>query len=771
MATLETDPDEGSTEAPALDIKGLAQDGIYFVSLAGVEASATDADAAGLGILAAISDALQLDMTQNADMLEQLARSLADHRLLLILDNFEQLQPQADLIVRLLQRIPGLTALVTSRTRLNVRGEHVLMLDGLPLPMADEFDDVAASPAGQLFIATAQSVADGFQIDEATAKAIARTCTLLQGMPLGIELAASWTAMLSCDEIAREIQSNLDFLESSMPDLPQRHRSLRAVFDQSWRLLTEDEQQTVQKLAIFRGGFTREAAASVVDARLPTLQMLVNKSLIRRVDPAGRPDAEHQSRYEMPEVLRQYAAERLVAGRQEMSTGQAHVAYFESFLKSLATELRSGDQHGALAQIASEIENLRFAQQWAMANIGNGHRKPTALSFLQACTSSLFDFYDIRGWFQEGASRFGAATDAVRQASQAGEFAQRMTLLWAALNARQAWFLFHLGDHAASERLLLQSLTTLQSLDTETDQAALPTVHSDEEIVFVLNYLGAVLRHRRRTEAAQQRLGQALDLATRNRDDYAASVALNTLGQVSFVIGDFDATQDLCSRALRLKRQIGDRRGLIYSLTYLGRVAQARDELETARAYFAEALDIAEELEDPRGVAMAQQNLGNVALAGRQFTGARIQYQAALETFRRIGSLIETSVVLTRLGEIAAGQQQMGLAVEYMLDALQTAVRVESPHALTTSLLGSAGLLAAMDKPEPARQILVVLERMDQPDRRQQLQMAALLEQLAAAQSESEEAEAGAVQIAAETTLVEVAEGTIDRIAHIHRHV
>ena len=144
-----------------------------------------------------------------------------------------------------------------------MRGEHVLVLDGLPLPQADEFNEVRASPAGQLFIATAQAVSDAFEIDEAAGKAIARTCNLLQGLPLGIELAASWTAMLSCDEIAREIQSNLDFLESSMPDLPQRHRSLRAVFDQSWRLLSEDEQQTVQKLAIFRGGFTREAAASV----------------------------------------------------------------------------------------------------------------------------------------------------------------------------------------------------------------------------------------------------------------------------------------------------------------------------------------------------------------------------------------------------------------------------------------------------------------------------------------------------------------------------
>ena len=370
----------------SLDIRALARDGIYFVSLAGIEESAADADAAGLGIVAAIAEALQLDMTGNADMLAQVERSLADHQLLLILDNFEQLQSQANVLVQLLQHAPGVTALVTSRTRLNVRGEHVVVLDGLPLPERDRVEDVRASPAGQLFIATAQSVARGFEVDEATGKAIARTCSLLQGLPLGIELAASWTAMLSCEEIAREIQSNLDFLESSMPDLPDRHRSLRAVFNQSWRLLSEDEQQTVQRLSIFRGGFTREAAASVAGARLPTLQLLVNKSLIRRAEMA----TQQQSRFEMPEVLRQYAAEHLEADRQETSTARAFAAYFDAFLRSLAAELRSGDQHGALTQIAAEIENLRAAQQWAVSQVKHG--ESVARSFLQACTDSLFGF-------------------------------------------------------------------------------------------------------------------------------------------------------------------------------------------------------------------------------------------------------------------------------------------------------------------------------------------------------------------------------------------
>ena len=758
-SALETD----SSAELETDIRALARDGIYFVSLAGVEENAADAGAAGLGIVAAIVEALQLDMTGNADMLAQVERSLADHQLLLILDNFEQLQSQANVLVQLLQHAPGVTALVTSRMRLNVRGEYVVVLDGLPLPERDRVEDVSASPAGQLFIATAQSVARGFEVDEATGKAIARTCSLLQGLPLGIELAASWTAMLSCEEIAREIQSNLDFLESSMPDLPDRHRSLRAVFNQSWRLLSEDEQQTVQKLSIFRGGFTREAAEYVAGARLPILQLLVNKSLIRRAEMA----TEHQSRFEMPEVLRQYAVEHLEANQQEASTAQAFAAYFEIFLRSLSPELRSGDQHGALTQIAAEIENLRAAQQWAVSQAKNG--ESVAHSFLQACTDSLFGFYDVRGWFQEGASRFGDAVHAVQQAPSDGEPDHETVLLLAMLRARQAWFRFHLGEHDTSQQMLVQALATLEGLQAGVESGVLAQAGVDQEIVFVLNYLGAVLRHRGETDAAQQRLGQALAIATRNHDDYAASLALNTLGQVSFVIGDFDAAQDRCSRALRLKRKIGDRRGLIYSLTYLGRVAQARDELAAARTYFAEVLDIAEELGDPRGVALAQQNLGNVALADRQFTGARVQYQAALETFRRIGSLIETSVVLTRLSEIAAEQQQMALAIKTLQDALQTAIRVESLHALTTALLGSAGIFARLSKTQPAMQILAMLVQVDRLDRRQQLQIVALCEQLIA-DSQTTQVEPDVAEVGV-TALVEIAEETIDRLAHLRRQI
>ena len=546
--------------------------------------------------MAAIAEALQLDMTGNADMLEQLGRALADQRMTLILDNFEQLQNQANVLVQLLQQAPGITILVTSRTRLNVRGEQVLVLDGLPLPNDMEIENVRSVPAGQLFYAAAASATPGFEADGEASRAIARTCRLLQGLPLGIELAASWTGLLASEEIATEIQSNLDFLQSNMPDLPDRHRSLRAVFDQSWRLLTEDEKETLQRLAIFRGGFTREAAAQVAGADLLVLQTLSNKSLIRR----GEPGPEGQVRFEIPEVLREYADEHLKEGNERSETLQAHVRFYNFFLAAQAPELRSGEQGLALERIAVEIENLRLAHDWAVEQAKAGSAEAFAL--LQASHAHAFDFYDIRGWFQEGATRFAAAAEALDRLPLDGGIQPGQVILQIVLNARHAWFLFHLGKQEASERQLTDCLLRLDDVRNESmaNASGAPECRSEQgdrwtnRLHAQLSGGGASTPRESRGSAAAIGPGTGNRHADRRRIRRQPGAEYTRSGLVH-ARRVRQSPQPLLP-ALRLKRQIGDRRGMIYSLTYLGRVAQTGDELEAARTFFAEAMDIAEEL-------------------------------------------------------------------------------------------------------------------------------------------------------------------------------
>src|SRR5206468_591778 len=174
-----------------------------------------------------------------------------------------------------------LKIVVTSRQRLNMRGEQVIELVGLPFPAPGQpatLEEQAGYPAINMFVQSAQALQPDFALGVEAAPAVARICQLVEGLPLGIELAAAWIRVLSCDEIAQEIGRNLDFLSSALHDLPARQRSLRAVFDYSWNLLSAPEQQALRQLAVFRGSFTREAATAVVELKIENEQLRTGDS-------------------------------------------------------------------------------------------------------------------------------------------------------------------------------------------------------------------------------------------------------------------------------------------------------------------------------------------------------------------------------------------------------------------------------------------------------------------------------------------------------------
>ena len=268
--------------------------GLYFVPLTPL----TDAAA----IVPAIAEAIGFTFYEGAPPQQQLLDTLREKQLLLILDNFEHLLEGATLVDTLLQTAPGLKVLATSRERLNRQSEHLLRLAGMDFPDWETPEDAAAYSAVQLFLQSARRVQPDYTLSGLDLTPIARICRLVQGLPLGIVLAAAWLELLSAAEIAQEISHSLDFLETDMADVPERQRSIRAVFDYSWRLLNAEEQTRFPRLSVFRSGFSREAAQAVTGASLRTLLALVNKSLLHRT-PEGR--------FEIHELLRQYAAAQL----------------------------------------------------------------------------------------------------------------------------------------------------------------------------------------------------------------------------------------------------------------------------------------------------------------------------------------------------------------------------------------------------------------------------------------------------------------------------
>jgi predicted ATPase/class 3 adenylate cyclase len=326
---------------------------VYFVGLATI----TSLDDLVLSIAEAIQYSFHSPLGSNLPLEEaqsQLLQYLVNKKVLLVLDNFEQLTGWADFLADILAAVAEIKLLVTSRERLNLPGEWVIELSGLSYPGQPVHQTLQQYAAVQLFLNVAERI-NHFTPSESDWPAIVSICQLLEGMPLGIEMAAAWVKMISCQEIAAEITRDLDFLAASWRGVPERHSTLRAVFETSWRLIPEDERQAFCRLAVFRGGFRREPACEIANASLPLLSTLVDKSFVRRVA---------SGRFEIHPILKQYAAEKLAKNpiaQGEVRTRHAH--YFSDWLSRMYDELKGANQSTALTALRAETQNLLTACQ------------------------------------------------------------------------------------------------------------------------------------------------------------------------------------------------------------------------------------------------------------------------------------------------------------------------------------------------------------------------------------------------------------------------
>ena len=324
-------------------------DGVWFLPLVGVNEASQ--------MLAALVQLLDAPMGAGGAK-EALLRYFARCRLLLVLDNFEQLADAAPVLAELLAGGPGVKLLVTSRVRLNLREEWVFPLTGLAT--ADRGRQTAdgrgaTGSAVRLFVERAGQVQPDFDA-EAEAEAVAAICRAVEGMPLGIELAASWLRAMNCAEIAVEIRRDVDFLSTPLRNVPEQHRSMRAVFERSWGLLTADEQRGLARLSVFQGGFTRQAAQAVAEVRLPLLSALVDHSLLRH---------SASGRYDIHELLRQFAAEQLEERESSDAIHDHHAAYFLELLAAHTDDIQWRRPYETVAELLPDREN--FIAGWKRA--------------------------------------------------------------------------------------------------------------------------------------------------------------------------------------------------------------------------------------------------------------------------------------------------------------------------------------------------------------------------------------------------------------------
>ncbi|HLZ59037.1 MAG TPA: LuxR C-terminal-related transcriptional regulator [Ktedonosporobacter sp.] len=521
-------------------------------------------------LLTAIAEATPFRFQQDHHFLrEQFLAYLREKdttRQLLVLDNFEHLLDGVDIISDILEATTSLKMLVTSREVLNLQEEWVRSIAGLAYPSQANGKSLEDYDAVQLFLDRARRIRGDFELAE-DRNGVVDICRLVEGMPLALELAAGWLGTLRPADIAQEIQHHLDILETRSRNLPERHRTIRSVFSHSWQLMSEGARDAFQKLSVFRGGFTREAAQVVAGASLQTLATLIDQSLLRR---------SALGRYDLHELLRQYGAEHLEAAGQAESVQRAYIDYYLGRLDQLERDIKAHQQIAALDVITADFENVRHA--WHLA-IQQRH-----LVALSQAVESLHWFADMRGRYHEVVPLLQAVIEAFPHPSRSEEEDMLHRIQGRLIH------LIVLGNVPGESDLRAQIDACLATARRRQDQA---------EIGFCLLVSGIVAVCDKRAHARAVTLFQeSARIYEALSDPFYRAEALVWEAPMTAYEG---RGQELFGLSLELRRAIGDRNGIAWITLNLTEVMLARCDYIACEHYAQEALTLMREIGSVKG--------------------------------------------------------------------------------------------------------------------------------------------------------------------------
>jgi predicted ATPase/Tfp pilus assembly protein PilF len=551
--------------------------------------------------------------------------------------------------------------LVTSRERVNLLSEWVFEIHGLPVPPNDQTEQFEEYSSVALFLQSARRVRTGFLIRGDERGWVLNICQAMEGMPLGIELSAAWVGLLSCKEIAKEIEHNIDFLSVSMRDLPERHRSIRAVFDHSWKMLTVDEQQVMCQLSVFQGGFQRQAAEQVAGASLSILSSLVNRTLLRRAAPG---------RYDIHELVRQYSAGHMAADPQmHAAVQQRHYAYFLALVETANEELKGPNQLEWLNRLEQELANLRAAWEWALKSeaAAQGVDEPAL-----RLSGALRWFWRMRGHFHEGRTWL---IEALRQSPEKPTAGRASVLLGMSL------ILNGLGDLGAARPLAEESAAIYRKLS---DQRGLAEA---------LTITGLTLVWQGEATLSRARFEEALTLYRNAGDRWGEAQVLYRLGSfLADYCGD-GMGQVMLAESAAILEVLGERYLFAGVLASLGIVETRLGDYAAARAHFERSLAISREIEHPWGIADALTNLGCLFRIQCDFGTAQSYLEAAQRIYQEHAPSTWEIDVLCALVENNIAQGDFSSA-QLHLQAASNLFRLSENKWIQVLVLYFRGLLA-----------------------------------------------------------------------------
>ena len=630
--------------------------GVHFVPLVSVASPEFLAPAVAESIQFAVDGAHSGFSAQ-----EQLLDYLGERSTLLVLDNFEHLVDGAELLGEIIERAPKVELLTTSRERLNVQSEWVLDVHGLGL--AENGD--GGSGAVRLFVERATQADPGFSLDDGALVEARRICRLVEGLPLGIELAASWVSMLSCAEIADEIERNIDFLATSTRDVPERHRSLRAAFDQSWRLLSGEQQAALARLSVLRGEFGREAAAAIADAELHLLSELVSKSLIRRSD---------FGRYELHELLRQYSAEKLAAESPNAlaTTRERHARHYLELLTERREALVSEGAVQARDELRRELDNLRLAAEWAVLYWAEDKARDVL-----AC---LNEFFFAHSWF-DGAETFERLASVTRDTSRQRDGLDPSSSVTLAAVAYRTYLGSALGYDEELDQLALACLPRLREHDMTRELGA------------CLLALGTNACYRDVYPEAAGHLDESVVMARSAGDGPGEVAALSWLGFVQLLLDDLEAARASFEACHAKAAELGNPQLLAYALSKLGILADAEQRYADAMRLHMQANELFASVGDVGGVGYTLSRASLSAYGMEDYHEALRLGRAGYEAFSEVNHRWGTTAALCRIGFAALALADLDEAQQSFRAALE---RAHASAAISLELLALSGIGALL---------------------------------------------------------------------------
>ncbi len=548
-------------------------------------------------LIPTIAQAVGLTFYGEGDLQNQLLEYLRDKKLLLILDNFEHLLDAAELVTAILAYAPGVKILVTSREALSLLEEWLYPIKGMAIPLSTYATSLEEYEAVQLFLYHARRVQPNFD-PVVEHDSIIQISQMTAGLPLAIELAATWLKGSSSAQIVREMRCNLDFLSTTTRNIEERHRSMRAVFDQSWKSLTDSERLMFARLSVFRGGFDGEAAGQVAAALFTCLAALVEKSLVQM---------ESSDRFSIHELLRQYGMEKLDEYGETEPTHARHSQHFAQLMLRYETELKQVQQLDIMKAIENDFENFRLAWDWSTQN--------QQITHLHAMLNGLYLFGFLGTRHRETITIFQNTLDhAIADTALRGKLLARRWgyLQWwyqvdyeEALTSIKQALMIALDENNTFEIAFCQLMTAYVLINTERYAEALPHAENSQELFeainepyytsWALHRIGYVYGSLNNSAKVNEYTEQSLALARTSFNRVALFICLFNLGSDYILNGDHLKAKQYGTEALQVATESGHHGQIAHALSllalcafYQGDYATCQDYAERSRAIIAE---------------------------------------------------------------------------------------------------------------------------------------------------------------------------------------